>query len=659
MKQWLYALLFRTPEIRTEFRRRRRPEDSRFSALFLLLKINFKYYLLPGGRREDYPRLPTDASESARCARESPESLVHRLAGYDVISFDVFDTLLLRCCSAPEDVFDLIGMELSYPDFKRLRMAAESQARAEQRSRGLSGEVTLAEIWKILARRTGIPEAEGMACEIRWEQRCCSANPYMLQVIRALDRRGKAIIAASDMYLGGDTIRQLLHTCGYPAFDRIYVSCECGASKHAGDLYDRIRQELGPGRRYIQIGDNPLADRNRAADHGWSAHLYGNVNHAGNALRTRDMSPIVGSLYRGIVNGHLGCGAAVYSREYEFGFLFGGLFAAGYCRFIHNYAQSHGIETLLFLARDGAVLLEAYRIMYPAEAARTRYALWSRAAAVKLSCNFFRHEYFRRFLTHQAGSHRTIRQVLLGMELDFLLLELCRALEIKETDPLTHKTAPLIEEYLLNHWDQVLSAYAGQVEAGKKYYTELLDGCRSAAAIDIGWAGSGAVMLDCMVNRVWGLDCPITGILAGTDAAPGPDPDAAEPMVFGGQLASYFYSSAFNRDLWKTHDPAKNHNLYWELLLSAPEGSLKGFYPEGNSYQPVFRENRAHPERIREIHRGILDFVRLFLDTEARLGKQIPVSGRDAYAPMIPLLHGRNQKFLRPLGALLDDAQIS
>lgn len=105
--------------------------------------------------------------------------------------------------------------------------------------------------------------------------------------------------------------------------------------------------------------------------------------------------------------------------------------------------------------------------------------------------------------------------------------------------------------------------------------------------------------------------------------------------------------------------PSQNHNLYWELLLSAPEGSLKGFYPEGDSYQLVFRENRAHPEQIREIHRGILDFVRLFLDTEARLGKQIPVSGRDAYAPMIPLLHGRNQKFLRPLEALLDDAQIS
>lgn len=656
MKRKLYDLLLnRVPQIRTEFRQRRRPGTGRVAALFLLLKINLRYYLLPGRRRASQPSLPAEMSESGRCAHESPQALARTLSEYDVISFDVFDTLLLRCCSAPEDVFDLVGMEFSYPDFKHLRMAAEAKARTLHRS----GEVTLAEIWALLERQTGIPANRGMASEIEWEKRCCSANPYMLQVVRSLDRQGKTIIAASDMYLDGGTVRELLRSCGYPAFDRLYVSCECGESKHSGTLYDRIRRELGTDRRYIHMGDNPLADRGRALEHGWDARLYQNVNRAGNPLRTRDMSPIVGSLYRGTVNAHLYSGAAVYSRAYEYGFTYGGLFTAGYCRFIHDYSHTHGIEKLLFLARDGAALLQAYRMMYPAEAARTCYAYWSRAAAVKLSSHYFRNEYFRRFLIHQAGAHRTVRQVLLGMELDGMIPALCRALEMKEDAPLTHKTAIQIQEYLLDHWEQVQSGYAGQIEAGKKYYAQLLDGCRSAAAIDIGWAGSGAVMLDCMVNRVWGLSCPITGILAGSDSALGPEPDTAEPMLFGGRLVSYLYSSAVNRDLWKTHDPAKGHNLYWELLLSAPEGSLKGFYPDGDTYRLRFRENRAQPEQIREIHRGILDFVRLFLDTEARLGVQIPVSGRDAYAPMLPVLHGRNQKFMRSLEALLDDAQIS
>lgn len=657
MKERIYALLVnRVPEIRTEFLRRRRPEMGRPEALLLLLKLHLKYYLLPHRRTGTHPVLPAERSESALAARESPESFARALVAYDVISFDVFDTLIFRPFSAPEDLFYLVGMELGYPNFKHLRTAAEAEARAEKREQGLPGEVTLPEIWAILSRTTGIPAKAGMETELRWERKCCTANPYMHRMVSLLAAQGKTILFTSDMYLDGDTVRGLLRACGYPDFNAGYISCESGASKHEGTLFDRIRCGTG---RYIHIGDNPHADRDQALRHGWDARLYGNVNRAGNPLRTRDMSPITGSLYRGIVNAHLHCGVHVYSREYEYGFIYGGLFAAGYCRFIHDYTHTHGIEKILFLARDGAVLLDAYRMMYPADTSKTCYAYWSRAAAVKLSCSYFRHEYFRRFLDHRAGTRCTVRQALLGMELDELLPVLCRALEIKEDERLTYKSAAAIKKYLLDHWEQVRSIYAPQAEAGGKYYSELLAGCRSAAAVDIGWAGSGAVMLDCMVNRAWDLKCPVTGILAGTDAASGPDPDTAEPFLFGGKLVSYWYASHTNRDLWRAHDPARGHNLYWELLLSAPEGSLKGFYPAGDTYRLAFRENRAHPEKIAEIHRGILDFVRLFLETETRLGIAIPVSGRDAYAPMLPILHGRNQKFMRSLEALLDEAQIS
>lgn len=659
MKERIYALLAgRVPEIRAEYLSRR-PGLGRAAALFLLLKLNLKYYLMPWHRTRAHPVLPADQSESARIARESPEDFADALTAYSVVSFDVFDTLIFRPFSAPEDLFYLVGMALEYPNFKHLRMAAEHQARAEKRAQGLSGEVTLAEIWEILSRATGIPAKKGMETELHWEKKCCIANPYMRRVVSILSERGKKVLFTSDMYLDGAQIRSLLQSCGYPDFTVGYASCERGDSKHSGSIFDRIRRELGESENYIHVGDNPHADRDQALHHGWDALLYENVNRAGNPLRTRDLSPITGSLYRGIVNAHLYCGAENYSREYEYGFIYGGLFAAGYCRFIHDYTHAHGIEKILFLSRDGAVLLDAYRIMYPADTSKTCYAYWSRAAAVKLSCDFYRHEYFRRFLEHRADGRCTVRQAIQHMELDALLPGLCRALEIKEHDRLTHKNAAAIKKYLLDHWEQVRAVYAPQSEAGKKYYAQLLDGCRCAAAVDIGWAGSGAVMLDCMVNRAWDLNCPVTGILAGTDAAIGPDPDTAEPLLFGGKLVSYWYASHTNRDMWKTHDPAKGHNLYWELLLSAPEGSLKGFYPQGDTYRLAFRENRAHPEKIAEIHRGILDFVRLFLDTERRMDVQIPVSGRDAYAPMLPLLHGRNQKYLHSLEALLDEAQIT
>ena len=64
------------------------------------------------------------------------------------------------------------------------------------------------------------------------------------------------------------------------------------------------------------------------------------------------------------------------------------------------------------------------------------------------------------------------------------------------------------------------------------------------------------------------------------------------------------------------------------------------------------------PEQIRQIHRGILDFVRQFLEAERQLGFQLPIRGRDAYAPMRSVCSPKNKRFIRELEGLLDEIQI-
>ena len=161
--------------------------------------------------------------------------------------------------------------------------------------------------------------------------------------------------------------------------------------------------------------------------------------------------------------------------------------------------------------------------------------------------------------------------------------------------------------------------------------------------MDIGWAGSGAVMLDWAVNRLWGLECPVFGAVAGANSRRSPEWDAMEPFWLTGQVRSYLYSSGENRDLWQSHDPGAGHNLFWELLLGAPEGNLTGFGQKG----PILGPPPPHSETIRAIHRGILDFTGDFLALEARLGLTLPISGRDAYAPMALVCSGNNEEFRR------------
>ncbi len=659
MKAWIINhLLLRNPLIRSRYQTMRSQRASRFQSLLYLLWLFILYAFSPSFRA-NVPRLSARASESSLSYRKSPEEFVKTLMDYDVISFDVFDTLLFRPFSDPTDLFYLIGEALSYPNFRAVRIEIERKLRQKQRQTGKSGEITLEEIWQALEKETGIPKEEGFATEWRLEQRCCFANPYMRSVVDLLGAKGKILAAVSDMYLSTKQIQSLLNQCGYCGFSIFLVSGEEKTSKADGGLYRSLQRHAPLGSRIVHIGDNPFSDGKQAKKAGICSLLYPNVQKRGNRYRSFDLSPVIGSVYRGISNAHLHNGLNVYSPEYEYGFLYGGLFTVGYCRFIHDLAESRSFQKLLFLSRDGAVLLKAYRMMYPAEAKKTFYAYWSRQAACKITASLFKTEYFDRFLFHKADGAFSLRQILESMELDPLEQALCEKTGLNPEEKLTYKNMDTVKSYLQTHWEEVLSLYQPQIEAAKQYYSYLLGDCSRAGAVDIGWMGSGAVMLNAAVNRLWGLDCPITGILAGTLSAHSATPDATDPLFLSGQLISYLYSSWENRDLWKFHNPSKNHNLYWELLLGAPEGSLKGIDPDAqNGWRFRFRDPPSHPERRNEIHRGILDFVALFLEMESRSGYPLPISGRDAYAPMMAVCRSKNRRFQKRMEVLLDEAHI-
>ncbi len=670
MKDRIYGLLVnRVPGIRERYLNKRNQNHgmNRYKALFYLLWLNIQYYLLFQRNIGQSQRCPfyeekilyNKDSESSLSKLDNPEVFAQKLMKYDVISFDVFDTLILRSISNPTDVFFFVGMKLQYPDFKRIRIEAEQKARQIKYNKKGTWEISLEEIWDVIENETGISKQTGIKTELEYEKIFCKANPYMLKVIKELQKANKKIIITSDMYLGKDFIKELLSQCGYDTFYKYYVSCDYNKSKHDGSLYEIIKQEIGGQLTYVHIGDHEFSDKEQALMHNIKAYLYNNVNHIGNKYRTEDMSAITGSIYRAIINNHIHNGLSNFSREYEYGFIYGGLFVTGYCRFIHDYIKSHNTDKILFLSRDGAVLVKAYNLMYPEENKNTEYVYWSRLAAIKLSAQYYKNDYFRRFLYHKVNQKYTIRQIMQSMELTSMLESLCSAIKIHPEMELTYKNVEKIKKYLIDSWQQVLKCYEEQINAGKQYYSVILNGCKSVAAVDIGWAGSGAVMLNYIVNNIWNISCTITGIIAGTNTCLSLETDAMEQFLLNGQLVSYMYSQYKNRDLWKLHDPAKNHNLYWELLLGDSNGSLKGFYfdHDGN-YELKFKEDNANKESIYEIHRGILDFVQQFLQLEKRIDHIIPISGRDAYAPMINIENKKNKKFMKDLEGLMDEIHI-
>ena len=215
---------------------------------------------------------PNNSSKGRLPYMKGPESelskrmLTHhfamRLLPYDVISFDIFDTLVLRSFSDPKDLFYIVGKRLDMPEFYNLRIQAEKKAK----------------------------EFATVQVELQY----CKANPYLKQIFDMLVEQQKTIIIVSDMYLPHDMMKRLLEHCGYCKYEKLYVSCDYGYGKNTKGLYQHVLQDY-PGKGIVHIGDNAQADVNCAKECGIEAIHYKNVNEIGRPYRAGGMTELVGS----------------------------------------------------------------------------------------------------------------------------------------------------------------------------------------------------------------------------------------------------------------------------------------------------------------------------------------------------------------------------
>lgn len=181
------------------------------------------------------------------------------LSRYQVISFDIFDTLVFRKCDVPADVFTRIGYELGILDFRERRICAEQLAR--KRTQKPEREVNLRDIYENFPTELPISLEKAMALEIAAEKDCIYANSYMLKVFHRLKQNGKILVATSDMYLSETTIRDILHRLGYEGFWRIFVSNEIGCNKWFGHLQRFVQNTAAVSAdEMIHIGDNHRID---------------------------------------------------------------------------------------------------------------------------------------------------------------------------------------------------------------------------------------------------------------------------------------------------------------------------------------------------------------------------------------------------------------
>ena len=572
-------------------------------------------------------RLFEKGPESQASNRVSVMNFAKGLMAYDVISFDVFDTLLFRPFSSPSDLFMLAGERLDIMDFTQIRLKAEEESRQKNRLLRGNREVTLLEIYQLVAQETGIDPQKGADLEFSLECELCWANPYMLEVFHILAAQGKTLVALSDMYLPKELLTRLLSLKGYEDFEQVMVSCDYNCSKRDGGLYELLKERY-PG-SIVHIGDNRISDIEKAKEKGLDTRFYQNVNEAGNIFRARDMSRLAGSAYRGIVNAKLHSGYQQYTPYYEVGFVYTGIYVMGFCQWIYRYVQEHKIEKVLFLAREGDLYQKVFHAMYPD--IPTEYVLWSRIGVVKTIVEKNRHPYLLQIVHHKANA---LYKSKIGTLLDRTgigdLKKYLPDYRIKAEEFLIPENEKILRQLLIEHWEEVCGCYRRDQELLRQYLTRKTGGAKSVAVVDVGWSGNNVLQVKYLLEQVYALDCQAHCLLA---AARNVNDTYMAAMTQKEEIKTYIFSNMQNKGLHDAHQE-ENHRLnsfFFEILTQSCTPTFLGFDKEGRFLYDI--PEVENYEKNREIHQGTLDFVKEYQSCFRNFPYMLDISGHDAYMP--------------------------
>ena len=182
-----------------------------------------------------------------------PVALDNAIKLAEVVSFDIFDTALIRATEKPVDVFILLAHEVGIlqPQYFALaRIQAEATARRLAWENQQAVEVTLPEIYACLVNLpqfSDVPVAELMQQERALELRLCQRHPIVGKAFDRAIQLNKKVGFISDMYLDLQLIEEMLNKCGYKRHDFLLVSSDIGTTKASGGMYRLVLDLLKSG----------------------------------------------------------------------------------------------------------------------------------------------------------------------------------------------------------------------------------------------------------------------------------------------------------------------------------------------------------------------------------------------------------------------------
>ena len=538
------------------------------------------------------------------------------------ISFDFFDTLFVRPLVSPENVFDILERQFSIPNFRRYRLAAQTEA---FRLMNLAGrkEISLKDIYACL-EETGVPNDELMHAEYALELALIEPNPDMFVLFRSLLEHGKLIVITSDMYLSAAFFKDALRPHGITDVP-LFISVDCNATKRDhGELFDIVSTELGlSANTILHIGDSLLADIERAREKGFKTFHY----RPSHGLVEKTVS-----LSASMTHGMLRTSAChIPTNSYtELGFLYGGPAHVGFLKWVTERAKLDRINHVLFVSRDGYALERIANADKNIDLPSHCYFLGSRVAYTLAAMNELNFSQFIPFLL-SGGIGLRPSELLerIGVPVPSLAVmnDLGLGPDIRVNVALHERLASFMYAY---RWE-ILKICRRNRRALYLYLKQIgiTPGSR-VALVDVGWSGTTQEAFEMAVHPI--MDLQVYGYYF----------CLADTPEYLRRNQTHRMAAMINSATTSTDIIAKiyTNRVTLELFFSAPHYSVIGLEEGKHGVEAVFdagRGNGGNLARIAEdVVQGIEEFAAHYRDFQARV--PVPSSPIQICWPLIELV---------------------
>jgi predicted HAD superfamily hydrolase len=559
----------------------------------------------------------------------------------EVVSFDIFDTLIHRRVVQPIDVFEMVKLfiisnkkelylenKMVVNDFPNIRVTAEIVARENAFKRFGNHEIlmdaiyeTIFELYSISIEHLNIIKEIEIECDLF----CFYPNPEAKKIFSYALTNHKKIVLSTDMYLPTAVLKKILSTCGYEKYDHLYCSGELKVSKSKGDMFPYIAKALNvKADKIFHIGDNYHSDYESAVKRGVNA-MHIDLKSDMHGLNVyKDRSYHESMYFRNFTDSVIEATIIKIrlenpdqSKLFNVGYsVFGPIFT-GFFIWILNNLKQNKVDKILFFARDAYVIRELY-LTYAKKFDVTipeEYVYISRASSLLASFTDYNVDRLKNLFSGRTPKPVADKLKSIGMDANEVRAEVAR-IGFSDMEAKVDYSSEKFHSLLIRLPGQIQGQAKEKRKAILPYVEKIISNCNKVAIVDIGWSGNmqgGFSRIAKLLNPGIAID----GYYLGTS-----DSLKRNNLLPDNNFSGFLTNNGEPEHIYKDILSPGGIELF-EFAFVAPHGTTLGYKKKGEDVEPILEKSTIDEDyynKASELQSGVFKFVEEVMPMILKIG---------------------------------------